>query len=258
MILIDPLAHPVIAHRGASGRFPENTLLAFRKALEQGADAIELDVRLTKEGIPVVIHDPTVERTTDGTGMVGDMSLFAIRELNAGCGESIPTLAEVLEEIQGTPFMVEIKETRAGQAVVDAIRAADAGDRVLVGSFESAPLGAVRAAGLRTMASRPETRRFWLATRLRWAPPGDRYQAFSIPEYRGRIRVVDSRFVRLARQRGRPVHVWTVDDVRAARRLRSLGVAGILTNYPDRMGVLGSGEWGVGSGEWGVGVGSRE
>ncbi len=246
MILIDPLAHPVIAHRGASGQFPENTLLAFRKALEQRADAIELDVRLTKDGIPVVIHDPTVERTTDGTGMVGDMTLVAIRELNAGCGESIPTLAGVFEAIQGTPIMVEIKETRAGQAVVDAIRAAGAGDRVLVGSFESAPLGAVRAAGLRTMASRPETGRFWLATRLGWAPPGGRYQAFSLPEYRGRIRVVDGRFVRLARQKGRPVHVWTVDDVETARRLRSLGVAGILTNYPDR---LGSGEWGVGSGK---------
>lgn len=255
MILVDPLAHPVIAHRGASGQSPENTLLAFRKALEQRADALELDVRLTKDGIPVVIHDPTVERTTDGTGMVGDMTLAAISELNAGCGESIPTLAEVLEEIQGTPIMVEIKETWAGQAVVAAIRAAGAGDRVLVGSFESAPLRAVRAAGLRTMASRPETGRFWLATRLGWAPPGDRYQAFSLPEYRGRIRVVDSRFVRLARQKGRPVHVWTVDDVETARRLRSLGVAGILTNYPDRMGALGSEEWGVGSGKWEVGSG---
>ena len=242
MILIDPLAHPVIAHRGASGRFPENTLLAFQKALEQGADAIELDVRLTRDGIPAVIHDPTVDRTTDGTGMVGDLTLAAIRELNAGCGESIPTLAEVFEAIQGTPFMVEIKETRAAQAVVDAIRAAGAGDRVLVASFESAPLGAVRAAGLRTMASRGETRRFWLATRLGWAPPGGRYEAFSLPEYRGRIRVVDSRFVRLAKQKGRPVHVWTVDDVETARRLMSVGVAGIVTNYPDRMGPLGGGK----------------
>ena len=242
MILIDPLAHPVIAHRGASGRFPENTLLAFRKALEQRANAIELDVRLTKDGIPVVIHDPTVDRTTDGTGMLGDMTLVAIRELNAGCGESIPTLAAVFEATQGTPLMVEIKETKAGQAVVDAIRAAAAGDRVIVGSFESAPLGAVRAAGIRTLASRREARRFWLATRLGWAPPGDRYEAFSLPEYRGRIRVVDSRFVRLAKQKGRPVHVWTVDDVETARRLRSLGVAGILTNYPERMGGLGGGK----------------
>ena len=89
MILVDPLARPVIAHRGASGFFPENTLLAFRKAIEVGADALEFDVRVTEDGIPVVIHDSTVDRTTDGVGVVSEMTLAAMTEFDAGDGEKI-------------------------------------------------------------------------------------------------------------------------------------------------------------------------
>ncbi len=239
MILVDPLAHPVIAHRGASGLFPENTLLAFRKAIEGGADAIEFDVRVTKDGIPVVIHDSTVDRTTDGVGAVSALHSDAIKELNAGGGETVSTLETVLEATAGTPLVVEIKDRPVGPAIADTIRASGAERRVLIGSFEREPLAGVRAAGLSTTASSGEARWFWIGSRLGWSGTGGRYDAFSLPEYRGRLRVVDDRLVRVAARIGRPVHVWTVDDLETARRLRSFGVARILTNFPDRMRALG-------------------
>ncbi len=239
MILVDPLARPVIAHRGASGFFPENTLLAFRKAIEVGADALEFDVRVTEDGIPVVIHDSTVDRTTDGVGAVSELTLAAMTEFDAGDGESVSTLETVLEATEGTPLVVEIKDRPAGPVIADTIRASGAERRVLVGSFESEPLVGVRAAGMSTTASRGEVRRFWIGSRLGWSGTGGRYDAFSVPEYRGRLRVVDNRFVGVATRIGRPVHVWTVDDLETAQRLRSFGVAGIITNFPGRMRGLG-------------------
>jgi glycerophosphoryl diester phosphodiesterase len=239
MILVDPLAHPIIAHRGASGRCPENTLLAFHQALEQRADAVEFDVRLTGDGALVVMHDATVDRTTDGTGVVGEMPLEAVLELDAGEGESVPTLEQALEATEGVPVIVEIKDPAAGQSVADTLLGAGARERVLVGSFESAPLGPVRRAGIPTTPSRREATRFWLASRVGWPRLGCGYQALSVPEYQGRLRVVDRRFLCHATRGGRPVHVWTVDEAETARRLRSLGVAGILTNFPERMRGLG-------------------
>jgi glycerophosphoryl diester phosphodiesterase len=239
MILLDPAARPIIAHRGASGQYPENTLLAFRQALAQGADAIELDVRLTQDGVPVALHDATVDRTTNGSGAVAEMCLEALRDLDAGGGEPVPTLAEVLEVTDPLPLLIEIKEPRDGSAVVDHLRSAGARGRVLVGSFVAASLKPVRAAGIPTTATRREVARLWAASRVRWSLRGRSYQAVSVPEHRGRLRVVDDPFVRAVRRAGRPVHVWTVDDPGAARRLRSLGVAGILTDFPQRMTALG-------------------
>ncbi len=123
MILLDPLARPVIGHRGASGSFPENTLLAFREAIREGADAVELDVRLSADGVPVVLHDATLDRTTDGRGPVAGMPLAALQELDAGSGERIPALVDVLEELSGTPIIIEIKERRAGASVARVIEA---------------------------------------------------------------------------------------------------------------------------------------
>ncbi len=241
MILLDPAARPVIAHRGASGRFPENTLLAFREAVAQGADAVELDVRLSHDGVPVVMHDATVDRTTDGEGGVGERDLDALLRLDAGCGESIPTLEAVLEAFPETPLLVEVKERAATPSVVRIVRAGGAGARVVLGSFDSRALSTARAAGLVTVATRPETAAFWVASRVGWKGIGKEYAAFSVPEYQGRMRVVDRRFVRLAARTGKPVHVWTVDDPGTAKRLRFFVVAGIVTNFPDRMVRLGAG-----------------
>ena len=235
MILLDPLAHPLIGHRGASGSFPENTMLAFKQALREGADSVEFDVRLTADGVPVVIHDATLDRTTDGQGQVAELPLSAIREFDAGRGERILTLAQVLEELAPTPVIVEIKEVEAAPAVTAVIHAAGAGDRVVVGAFGGRSLVAVRKGGLKSTATRWESGLHWLASRVGRAHHAGSYDGFAVSEYRGRLKVVDRRFLRSARSIGKPVHVWTVDDVSDARRLRAMGVAGILTNFPARM-----------------------
>ncbi len=238
MILLDPLARPLIGHRGASGSFPENTMLAFKQALREGADSVEFDVRLTADGVPVVIHDATLDRTTEGQGQVAELPLAAIREFDAGRGERIPTLAQVLEELAPTPVVVEIKEVEAAPAVTAVIHAAGAGDRVVVGAFGRRSLVAVRKAGLKTTATRWESGLHWLASRVGHAHHAGRYDGFAVPEYSGRLKVVDRRFLTAAHSLGKPVHVWTVDDVSDARRLRAMGVAGIFTNFPARMREL--------------------
>jgi glycerophosphoryl diester phosphodiesterase len=235
MILLDPLARPVIAHRGASGSFPENTLLAFRQAVAAGADAIELDVHLSGDGIPVVIHDATVERTTGAQGCVHHMPLEALRGLDAGRGEGVPTLAEVFESCADLPVIVEIKHPAASRAVLELVQRMGVTDRVLVGSFRHSSLRVYRGARIATSASRRETAVFWAASRIGWIKPPGPYLAFTVPEYSGNLRVVDRRFLELAARVGKPVHVWTVDDRGDARRFWEMGVAGIVTNFPERM-----------------------
>ncbi len=246
MILLDPLARPVIAHRGASGCCPENTLLAFRRGLEQGADGLELDVRLTADRVPVVIHDATVDRTTNGTGAVATFRLEDLQTLDAGEAERIPTLAEVLEAFPGVALIVDIKDPLAGVPVAEVIEAGGAeggggtANRVVLGAFEHRTLRPCRAAGLPTWASRRETTIFWLSCKVRWPRTNGPYHGFAVPEHSNRLRVVDERFVKRAVDAGKPVHVWTVDDRRQAERLRSLGVSGIITNFPERMQALPS------------------
>ncbi len=235
MILLDTTAAPVIAHRGASGTCPENTLLAFETGLSQGADALELDVRLSADGIPVVIHDADVDRTTDGSGPVAGYTAAELANLNAGSGQWIPRLEEVLAAFPAVPMIVEVKETAASVAVAGTLRRHAAGGRVLVGSFERQALRPFLDEGFSRAASRRETARFWLGARLGWAPWGHGYAAFTVPVRHGKVTVVDESFARWAGRRGKPVHVWTVDDRSEAERLRLLGAQGIITNFPERM-----------------------
>jgi len=235
MLLLDPDAHPIVAHRGASGTHPENTLLAFRAGLRHGAQALELDIRLTADGVPVVIHDPSLDRTTNGTGLVADVTLAALRELDAGRGEGVPTLAEVLEQLPEVPCVVEIKEVRAAEPARDVLARYEAAGRVLVGSFQPGALRPFGAAPWHRAASRRETALWWALSRIGSRPPGRGYEAFTLPEHHGSLHVVDERFVRQAARGRKPVHVWTVDDPTHAARLLALGVSGIITNFPERM-----------------------
>lgn len=235
MILLDPEARPLVGHRGASGEYPENTLLAFDKALEQGADALEFDVRVTTEGIPVVIHDATVDRTTDGSGEVRALTLSELQVLDAGGGERVPTLTKVLERYPETPFIVEIKEVAAARPAAEVLTRFAAARRVIVGSFLHGALRLFGRPAFHRSASRRETAIFWAASRVGRALAGTGFQAFAVPERHRRMTVVDRGFVAAARRRGKPVHVWTVDQPEDASRLRSLGAAGIITNYPGRM-----------------------
>jgi glycerophosphoryl diester phosphodiesterase len=240
VILLDPDARPVVGHRGAAGECPENTLLSFDRALEQGADALEFDIRVTADGTAVVIHDHTVDRTTNGTGAVAAYTLEELQRLDAGQGERVPTLAAVLERYAATPLIVEIKEEEAAAPAAEILMRHGASERTVVGSFVHSALRLFEPPQFARSASRRETASFWAASRLGAAPRGG-FAAFAVPERHRGLRVVDRRFVRSARRRSKPVHVWTVDDPADACRLRELGVAGIITNYPARMVGLDGG-----------------
>ena len=236
MILLDPLARLVIAHRGASGMFPENTLLAFRRALDAGAHALELDVNMSSDDVPLVIHDSTLDRTTSGRGAVRARTSGEVQRLDAGQGEPVPTLADVLESFVDVPLIVELKDPAAAPAVSTMLKRTGAVKRVLVGSFRHAAVTPCRRAGVTTAASRRDTAVFWAMSRttVRRARR-QKYQAFTVPEWWRSLRVVDRRFIDRARNADLPVHVWTVDEPAAATRLWQSGVSGIMTNVPERL-----------------------
>jgi glycerophosphoryl diester phosphodiesterase len=241
VILLDPDARPVIGHRGASGDFPENTLLAFRKAIEAGADALEFDVRLAGDGVPVVMHDPTVDRTTDGQGLVNGYSLVQLRKLDAGRGERIPTLDEAFEVAGSVPVILEIKETAVAAGVRKCIDSHAMRKNVLVGSFIHSALAPFPRDTYAVSASRRVATAFFAASRLGLVFPGG-FKGFCLPEYHRSLRVLDRRFFETAKKAGKPVHVWTVNKLENARELWDLGATGMISNFPELMlGELGRG-----------------
>jgi glycerophosphoryl diester phosphodiesterase len=248
--LLDLSARPVVAHRGASGAAPENTIPAFRLAVQQGADAFELDVRLTAEGVPVVLHDATLDRTTDGAGLLQILSLAELQRLDAGArftmdrGRTypyrdtairVPALAEVLRAFPEVPVMVEVKEVRAQEPVRQVLVEEQAVERCILASEHHAALESFRQPPFIVAASGREIGMLYRAVLLGRLPQSVGYQALSVPERYRRLRVPTRRFVAAARRLGCPVHVWTVNDAPAARRLWDDGVAGIITNFPDRI-----------------------
>lgn len=233
MILIDPNARPIVAHRGASADYPENTMLAFERGLSLGADALEFDVRLSSDGVPVVIHDPTVDRTTNGEGAVKDLTLAELVRLDAGAGQSISSVEDVLEAFAEVPLIIEVKEESAALPLAGVLNRHGASNRVLVGSFQHAALSCFDGLGMARSASRRETAIFWLGSRIGLTSGAPAYKALTVPVRHRRLRVVDEAFVAAATRGAIPVHVWTIDDRREAERLRALGVAGIITNRPD-------------------------
>jgi glycerophosphoryl diester phosphodiesterase len=248
--LLDPGAHPVIAHRGTSATAPENTLAAFELAERQGADAFELDVRLSADGAAVVMHDPTLERTTDGKGLVRALSLVDLRALDAGAtfttdggatfpfraqGLRVPTLGEVLWAFPRRSVLVELKEPEAQEAVKRVLMQEGAVDRCVLASEDRSALEAFRDPPFARAASASEISELYWGLVLRRKIPPPRYDLLSVPlRYRG-ITVPTRRFVDAARGFGCPVHVWTINDVPTARRLWSRGVAGVVTNVPGVM-----------------------
>jgi glycerophosphoryl diester phosphodiesterase len=245
----------VYAHRGGAGLRPENTLAAFDHGLSLGADGLELDVRLSRDGQVVVHHDATLERTTNGRGRVADHTAGELERLDAahhfrganavgvgefpfrGRGIGVPTLAAVLDRYKGAALVIELKEAseQLAQRTVELVLAAGATDRVALGSFSGRALRAARgtAPGIRTGASREETRwalyRSWIGWPL--GTPG--YREFQVPERSGATTVVSRRFVAHAHRAGVEVKVWTVDEAHDITRLLDWGVDGIITDRPD-------------------------
>lgn len=220
----------VVAHRGASGYEPENTLSAVRRALEMGVDAVEVDVRLSRDRVPVVIHDETVDRTTGGRGRVRDMTVAELRELDAGRGEKIPRLEEILDEVRGRGVLfLEVKEREAAEPSLKLVGERAMLEEVLFISF-------VEEALLTIKASQPGAH-----VGLIYARPGDGITAakrlgceFVLPHYR----LATERAIAFAHRMGLLVVAWTVDDPQTAAELKRRGVDGVASNYPDRILAL--------------------
>ena len=218
-----------IAHRGASGVGlpPENTLAAFRMAMDFSADLVELDVHRSRDGRIVVIHDNTMERTTDRSGKISDLNYREIAAADAGNGERVPLLAEVLDLIHGQAMvLVEIKPDDITNDVIQQIRDAGAEDSVVIQSFHPAVV-------VESFAIAPGIPRGLLIGG--GADFTDRAVSVGagvvVPAY-GLLNQAVSHAIGL---RGLGCWTYTVDDPTEMRRLIDLGVDGIITNYPDRL-----------------------
>jgi glycerophosphoryl diester phosphodiesterase len=248
--LLDLSARPIIAHRGASGSAPENTMAAFDLAVRQGATAIELDVRLTADGVPVVLHDASLDRTTNGRGPLAALTLDRLQALDAGArfttdrgqtfpfagsGVRVPTLAEVLRAVPGMPILLEIKEPAAQEAVRRVLLEQDAVGRCVLASEHHAALALFRQPPFAVAASSSEIGALYRSALFRRIPERVAYRTLSVPERHRGLPVPTRRFVAAARGLGCPVHVWTVDDPAVAQRLWNRGVSGIVTNFPERI-----------------------
>ncbi len=239
-----------MAHRGGAKLAPENTMAAFRRAVhEYDADVLEMDVRLTADGRLVVIHDETVDRTTDGTGPVRGMVWEQAQRLDAGYrfrdpsgafsfrgrGVRLPAFEDVLDAFPEVRINVEPKAAEAAAPLVEAVQSRDAEHRVLIGAvFEANRKGARGHAGP-WGASRRQLAPFWFAYRVplagRWYLPA--VDAFQVSERWGAFPLLTPSLVRAAHRRNIPVHAWVVDEPAAMRRLLAWGVDGIQTDRPD-------------------------
>lgn len=213
-----------IAHRGASGLEPENTLRAFFRAVEVGADALELDLRLTRDGYLVVMHDATLERTTNGTGSLSSMTLDEVRQLDAGLGEQVPTFEEVLEAVD-LPIYAELKQVEAAEPMVELIRTGKLDGRIIPISFDPEALRRVR----RALPDLP------LSLIFDGVPPDAIEQAGEVGTTLVSLEAtgLDEGMVERCRQAGLDVIAGTVNDPETLRRTLELGVYGITTDRPD-------------------------
>lgn len=239
----------LVAHRGGAKLAPENTLAAFRPAVEDwGADMLELDVRLSKDGHVMVIHDATVDRTTDGSGRVADFTRKELQLLDAGYhfldlsyersfrrrGVTIPTLDELMDACPDVWLNVEAKEAQVAGPLAELVRGRGETHRVLVAAEHESNRAAVRGYEGPWGASRHHCILFWLTHHL---PGGGPYtpavDVLQIPETWKGVRVLSPRLIREAQRRNIPVHVWTVDDPADMHRLLDWGVDAIQSDRPD-------------------------
>lgn len=244
-----------MAHRGGAKLAPENTMAAFRRAVDEwDADVLEMDVRLTADGRMAVIHDETVDRTTDGTGAVAKTTWSQLRELDAGHrfrapdgarsfrgrNVRVPLFEHVLEAFPGVRIIVEPKAPEAAAPLADRVRRYGAQHRVLIGAVRESTRRGARGHAGPWGASRRQLAPFWFAYRVpvagRWYVP--RACALQVPVRYGRIAVLRRSLVRAAHRRNLPVHAWVVDEPADMRRLLEWGVDGIQTDRPDRLAAV--------------------
>lgn len=249
--LVFDTARPlVLAHRGGAALRPENTMAAFEHGAALGADGFECDVHLSRDGELVVIHDATLDRTTDATGPVAARTAAELAHVDAGYrfGEhvgapfrgrsgGVPRLGDLLARFPALRFVVELKgsDPAVGVAAVRLARERGALDRVCFGGFDDDVVGAVRAHEPAATTSAATNEIKWALYRS-WvglAPRAPQFRGYQVPESYGGTRVVTRRFVRLMRKAGLPVQVWTVNREPDMVRLLEWGVQALITDVPD-------------------------
>lgn len=245
--LLDLQARPIVGHRGNAAHAPENTLESFRQALEIGVDALELDVHLSGDGHVVVIHDPTLDRTTDRSGRVDRSTLVEIRAADAGArftkdraatrpyagkGIVIPTLDEVMESFPTMPLLIEIKTRHASRATRDVIARHGAERRCIVASFDERAMDAFSGSGIAQGGSRRDTALLLWRAALRVAVRRVGFNVLCMPPSHRGLPLPVAGYAAILEPLGVPVHCWTIDDPRDAQRLRRAGVRGIISNDP--------------------------
>ena len=221
-------AFKIIAHRGASAYEPENTLRAIARAIGFGADMAEVDAHSTKDDQLVVIHDAKVDRTTNGKGVVTEMPLQEIRKLDAGRGEKVPTLQEVLRLSRNKiGVMIEVKGVGIESLLVDLLQAENAIKQVIVTSFKTDAIRKVKELDSRIQTGRIFSREIRNVARKAM----DLRASCMVPQYE----LITSKIVEELHAHRLSVFTWTVDSRYEAERLVELGVDGIITNKPDLM-----------------------
>jgi glycerophosphoryl diester phosphodiesterase len=251
----NPAGFMVIAHRGGRSLGPENTLYTYRRAVDLGVDVLEIDVQLTQDNHLAVIHDKTVDRTTNGSGTVASYKLADLQKLDAGYrwsadqgipfplrgkGIKIPSLAEVFKAFPQMRINIESKDPKpaAITSLCRTIQDHNMSQKVMIASFDAGTLKRFRAVcpGVATSAGASEAILFYSLQKMylesAYSPVA---QALQIPQTYGDLQVVTKRFVEAAHARNLKVHVWTVNGVDSMKTLLQLGVDGIMTDYPQRL-----------------------
>ena len=248
----------VIAHQGGDGIWPGDTMYAFEKAVEIGADVLEMDAHITRDGAVVLMHDEEVDRTTDGTGLIENLTLSELKQLDAayqwsndgsktfpyrGQDIQVPTLDELFQKFPQMRYVIEIKLTQnpIDQPLCDLIRQYDMQEKVMVASFHDEVMQNFRETcpEVATSASRTEVRNFVLLGKIFLSrfiapnyqsiqPPHDPKESLNIP-------IMTERFIREAHAKNIKVEPWTVDDPELMKQYIEWDVDGIMTDRPDLM-----------------------
>ena len=217
----------IYAHRGASAELPENTLPAFGRAVELRAFGIELDVHLSADGVPVVIHDETVDRTTNGSGAVAELTVAQLQELDAGNGEPVPTLEQVLDLVSGKVHVnIEIKAGEAGDAVL-----------ALTGTYPDLAyaISSFNHEALRNVRNHDATIELWPLVAAVSDADIATAKEIGAPQLNAFGRMLNAEIMSAVAEQGIGIWVWTVNDVERARELIEWGAVGICTDDPQAM-----------------------
>ncbi len=251
-ILLDTTRRLIIGHRGAAAHAPENTIPSFRLAERAGADAIELDVHMSADGVPVVIHDPTLLRTAGRDLIVAKESFARLREADAGSrftrdggrtfpwrgrGIFIPSLEEVATGLPKMPLLIELKVRGAGDAVRRVLWRTGALNRALLVSFDHRAILSFRDGTTVTGAGEREMIMLLARALARVLPRRVPYQAVFVPRRHWGMNISLAPFARAGREVGFAVHTWVENDPVVARQLWSMGVTGIVTDDPGALRV---------------------